>query len=242
MDDFKSSQLNQLCLITGASKGIGKELANFFASKGYDLLLTALPNDGLLALKEELLGKYKTSVECREIDFNNTEEVLAFSKILNNYNVKILINNAGIIYRNLFDEDPQIIKKLLEVNFFAHYYITQAVSVTMKKNKYGYIFNIASGCAKRARPALGMYAISKYSLIGLNEALYEEMMKDGIKVTALCPSVVNTSFYNNPDILDDDKIQTDDIIKVVDFLLSVGKNAYIKEVIVDCRSAYLNKL
>lgn len=239
MDDFKSSQI---CLITGSSKGIGRELAIFFASKGYNLFLTALPNEGLSALREELQVKYKNSVECKEIDFNNTQEVLAFSKILTQYNIKILINNAGIIYPNLFNKDPHIIKKILEVNFFAHYYITQAVSEIMKKNKCGYIFNIASGCAKRARPALGMYAISKYSLIGLNEALYEEMMQEGIKVTALCPSIVNTSFYDNPEILDEEKIQPDDIIKVVDFLLSIGKNTYIKEVVVDCRSAYLNKL
>lgn len=246
---MKNSEFNSqnIALITGASQGIGKGIALYFASIGFNLILITHPDkkNDLEELRNKIKKQCNVDVKNIYFDFSNEKQAKkAVDKIFqsNESNISILVNNAGVLKEGLYSDNQNELMDLMKVNALTHHYITSKAVETMKKNKEGYIINIVSQSGTRARPTLGMYAMTKHAMMGFSDALYQDLMKDGIKVTAICPSVVNTPLAKDSSIPNEEKIEVEDIVKIIGCLRGLSCNSYVKAISIDCRKAYLNKL
>lgn len=184
-------------LITGASSGIGRDMARELAKKGYDLVIVARNEQELLELKEEL----KTNIEVIAMDLSDSQNCK------NLYNqvkdVDILINNAGFGTFGEFtktDLDKEI--NLINTNITAVHILTKLYLKDMKKKNVGHILNVSSIAAFMPGPLMAAYYSSKAYVLRLSEAIREELRKDksNVKISVLCPGPVNTNFNNVADV------------------------------------------
>jgi len=224
-------------IITGASRGIGKAVAHYFAAQGYDLALLAQNPQRLKTAAEEIATP-NIVVETYALDIADTVAVTTtIQAILAAHSrVDVLFNNAGILVPGTTHLSLTDFSRMLQINLLGAFAIAKPVAEVMQKQGFGYIFNLASNGGKRALPEFGGYCASKFGLVGLNEALQKELAKSCVKVTALCPSVTSTDMTQNFSMPDEEKIQLDDIVKTVAYLLSLNVNTHVPEMIIKCRS------
>ncbi len=232
---------SQVALITGAANGIGKDAAFNFAKRGYNLALIDLDKKSLSALEETLKSKCSITIKTFALDVGNPKliEQCAEDVLKEFKRVDILFNNAGVFIPGLLNVDDVTAEKIIHTNLLAGFYLIKTIAPSMKQQKSGYILILDSIAGKHADPQYGIYAMTKFGLLGFAEALYNEMMPYNVKVTSICPSVVNTNMTKDFDVHNNDKIQTDDIISTINYLLELGANALVKEVVIDCKKAAL---
>ena len=149
----------------------------------------------------------------------------------------MLVNNAGIWKDGSVERPIEEYKEVLDVNLVAPYAILQQVVPQMKKQKSGYIFNVSSRGGTYGFPKSATYVSSKFGLSGMSESLYRELAEYNVKVTALCPSYVNTDMAEDvgPTVTPEEMIQPLDIMKTINWLLSLSPSVYIKDVIIECQ-------
>lgn len=184
-------------LITGASSGIGRDMARELAKKGYDLVIVARNEQKLLELKEEL----KTNIEVIAMDLSNPQNCKSLYNQVKD--VDILINNAGFGTFGEFtktDLDKEI--NLINTNITAVHILTKLYLKDMKKKNAGHILNVSSIAAFMPGPLMAAYYSSKAYVLRLSEAIREELRKDksNVKISVLCPGPVNTNFNNVADV------------------------------------------
>jgi short-subunit dehydrogenase len=190
--DFK----DQVVFITGASSGIGKQLAVDFAARGANVVGCGRSNARLKEKMKEVRpdSPAATMIAC---DVSDAEQVQGMvDKILADYSkVDILINNAGVGMRKPFVESAlETIEELIRINFLGAVYCTHAVLPSMIARKRGHIVNISSGAGKIGSLNMGVYCASKFALNGWSESLYHELKPLGINVSLVCPGPVRTEF------------------------------------------------
>jgi short-subunit dehydrogenase len=186
-------------VITGASRGIGKEIARVFAADGYDLFLCSRKNEVLQETIRELRAEFASiQIQGKAFDLGNKEQALAFGEWVNATAgaADILVNNAGTFTPGNISEEPDgALEQMLNVNLFSAYHVTRAVLPAMMKRKSGHIFTICSIAALDAYPNGGAYSISKFALLGFTKNLRKELMPHNIKVTAIVPGAVYTDSW-----------------------------------------------
>ncbi|MGH7853812.1 MAG: SDR family NAD(P)-dependent oxidoreductase [Candidatus Binatia bacterium] len=186
-------------LISGASRGLGLELARGFANEGADLILVAR-DDSNLAQSGKELRRYGVNVETRSLDVGNRDQVReAIASILaERHKIDVLVNNAGTIQvgpvENMELDDYEA---ALRVHFWGPLYLMQEIIPHMKARGQGRIVNIASIGGKVALPHLIPYAASKFALAGLSQGMRAELLKDGIYVTTVSPGLMRTGSHLN---------------------------------------------
>ena len=189
--------MKKIALITGASSGIGKELARIHASKNGDLILVARRSEELELLKKELEEKHAIKVWIFVKDLtskNATKEVYEFTKS-NQLEVDYLFNNAGFGGHGFFVDRP-IAKDLemIDLNVSALVELSHLFLHDMKKRKAGKILNTASTAGFLPGPLQATYFATKAFVVSFSEALAHELKPHNITVTALCPGPVKTEF------------------------------------------------
>ena len=189
--------MKKLALITGASSGIGKELARIHASKNGDLILVARRIEELKKLKLELEEQFKIKVWVIEQDLtatNAAKEVYEFTKS-NQLEVDYLFNNAGFGGHGFFVDRP-IAKDLemIDLNVSALVELSHLFLQDMKIRKAGKILNTASTAGFLPGPLQATYFATKAFVVSFSEALAHELKPHNISVTALCPGPVKTEF------------------------------------------------
>lgn len=218
----------QYAIITGATQGIGKAVAEKLLAEGFSVALCARTKADLDQLNEEWSNKYKGSqVLTYMADMGNKNEVLAFATyVLQQFpKIDILVNNAGLFFPGkLADEDEGHLETLMRVNMFSAYYITRCVLPAMKKAKSGHIFNMCSVASLKAYPNGGSYGITKYALLGFSENLRYELMPDNIKVTAICPGATYTNSWKGVDVPEERFMRSEDVADTLwsAYVLSAG--------------------
>lgn len=232
-------------IVTGAASGIGQAIALALADAKYNLALIDNDSEELKKVTDAC-NKKSVSALPYTVDLRDRSQIDdCQKKIISEFSIiNVLVNNAGIFRPGLLDIQENDLNDMIDIHLRATYRLTQLIAPKMKEQQSGYIFNMASQSGKRARPKLGAYAVSKYALVGFNEALYEEMMQNHVKVTALCPSVVDSKLIKNnhlEQVAESEKIPTSDIANTIIFLLNLDRNTYIKEICFDCRGAFLKK-
>ena len=186
-------------LISGASRGLGLELARAFADEGADLVLLARDPNKLMHTAEELRGR-GTKVLAHVCDVRDQRQVHdSVATILSETRrVDVLINNAGTIQVGPVENmDFKDFESAMGVHFWGPLYLMQEIIPHMKAHGGGRIVNIASIGGKVAVPHLLPYAASKFALVGLSEGMRAELLKDGIYVTTVCPGLMRTGSHLN---------------------------------------------
>jgi uncharacterized protein len=196
------TQERRWTLVTGASSGIGAELARVFAQRGYALVLTARRRERLDALAGELRGVgahvevVATDLGAPDAPRRLVEEVDALGIVLHT-----LVNNAGFGLRGKFATLPyerQI--AMVELNVTALTKLCGLVLPRLMARRGGGILNVASTAAFQAGPNMAVYYATKAYVLSLSEALHEEAKPHGVTVTALCPGPTATEFAGHADL------------------------------------------
>ncbi len=196
----RKTSYKPLCLITGASAGIGAALAREFAKAGWDLALTARREKPMVKLAQELKQKYGTKSHIIIADLskkNAVDDILARLQKKTSH-IDGLVNNAGYgLGGNFIDNDWQTHSDFLQLMLIAPAEMTHKVLAGMKERGFGRIVNIAS-LAGHIPGSRGhtLYGATKSWLIKFSQSLNLEHEKDGIKVSALCPGFTYTEFHD----------------------------------------------
>ncbi|MGI6545091.1 MAG: SDR family NAD(P)-dependent oxidoreductase [Fastidiosipilaceae bacterium] len=185
-------------LITGASGGIGLEIARECAAQGHSLILTARDRDKLAALREELIGKYKDiKVKILALDLTRPEQVQALCDHTEarGWVVENLVNNAGFAnWGDFLDIDWRRQSELLRLNIMTLTRLSYFYGKRMRWRAHGHILNLSSVASFSAGPHMSLYYASKGFILSLSEAMAEELKGTGVTVTALCPGPTATGF------------------------------------------------
>ena len=184
-------------LVTGASGGIGEELARLLAADGRDLVLVARSRDKLARLAEELGGQHGVSARVVVSDLARPEAPREIFEELRGAGVEVgtLINNAGFGSYGLFAEtDERAEVGMLQVNVVALTHLTKLFLPEMIARKKGYVMNVASTAAFQPGPLMAVYYASKAYVLSFSEALANECEGTGVTVSALCPGPTETGF------------------------------------------------
>lgn len=188
--------LNRVIVITGASSGIGRQLAVEFAAHG---AIVVGCGRSIIKLKEALKEVRHTSPRSTMIgcDVSDAEQVRGMvKKILADYGqIDILVNNAGIGMRQAFIETSlETVEQLMRTNYLGAVYCTHEALPSMIARRIGHIVNISSAAGKIGTLNMAAYCGSKFALNGWSESLYHELKPLGIKVSVICPGPVQTDF------------------------------------------------
>lgn len=184
-------------LITGASSGIGRDIAKELSQKGYDLILVARNLEKLNEVKEKL----ETNIETVSMDISNSENC---KQLYEKYkDIDILVNNAGFGDCGYFDK-TNLEKELqmINTNIVAYHVLTKLYLKDMKAKNSGKILNVASIAGFMPGPLMATYYSTKAYVVRLSEAIREELKKESSKVqiSILCPGPVDTNFNKVADV------------------------------------------
>jgi short-subunit dehydrogenase len=189
--------MDNTALITGASNGIGLELAKVHASKGGDLVLVARNKLKLDELKTELEKQYKISVLTigKDLSLPNTANEIYDETNKKNIQVDFLINNAGFGDFGMFAEtDWNKELQMINLNITTLTLFTKLYLQDMLKRRSGKIMNVASTAAFQSGPTMAVYCATKAYVLSFTEAVSNEVSNKGITITALCPGDTETGF------------------------------------------------
>ena len=187
-------------LVTGASSGIGRDIARVLAARGCDLVLTARREERLRALASELS---MVRVTILPADLSSREGCRALYRAAQGENIDILVNNAGLGLFGPFDEtDLEAELGMLDVNIIAMHMLMKLFLPDLEAKGRGYILNVASSAAFLPGPLLSSYYASKAYVLRLSEAVAEELRRagSGVRISVLCPGPVQTEFDQVADV------------------------------------------
>ena len=181
-------------LITGASSGIGYEMAKYLASKNIDLILVARRKSRLDKMKKEFKN---VDVKVIPLDISIYDNLELLYNSVKDDNIDILINNAGFgLFGDFYETDLETEFNMIDLNVKSVHYLTKKFLIDFKERDSGYILNVASSAGFTAGPKLSTYYATKNYVLRLTEAIYEELRKadSNVHVSALCPGPVDTEF------------------------------------------------
>ncbi len=192
-------------LITGASKGIGKSMAEILASKKRNLLLVARSSDLLQSLAQNLKQQYQIETDWLAVDFTQagaSEKIFQWC-IEKNYSIDILINNAGYGLSGDFEKySAKEHTDMMQVNMNMVVELSSLFLPELKKATSAHILNIASSAAYQAVPGLNVYAASKAFVLSFGRGLQYELRRSNVRVTTICPGGTDTDFANRANLID----------------------------------------
>jgi len=196
--------LNQTVIVTGASSGIGKDVAINAAKSGANLILVARSEDKLLEVKNECIrvGAESSRHEYITIDMSDPAQITAgVDKAFEiNDDIDVLVNAAGFgDFSNFLDADFDKLEKMFRVNVLGLMLMTRLVASKMIDNGRGHIFNVGSMAGKIVTPKSAAYAASKAAVIAFSDGLRLELKPFGVYVTTINPGPVATNFFDVAD-------------------------------------------
>ena len=188
----------KIAIITGGARGIGYAIAERMLDSGANVCLWDMDEERLQTAKSALSKKGRTEVVKVELTSENDVEE-ATEKVISLFGkIDILVNNAGITGGNAFawELDPQVWRKVIEVNLIAPFITCHFVVPKMIVNGYGRIINVASIAGKEGNPTASHYSASKAGLIGLTKSLGKELATKNIMVNCITPAVAKTELFS----------------------------------------------
>jgi len=202
--DSTSRSINAT-LITGASSGIGLELAKIFAKNGHNLVLVARSENVLNELKTSLEKDYgiEVIVIVKDLKYYSAPTEIYDEITRQKININILVNNAGFgTYGNFSDTDLEVELEMIQVNITALTHLTKLFLKDMVEYNSGRILNVASTAAFQPGPLMAVYYATKAYVLSFSEAIAEELRNTNIKITTLCPGPTKTNFSSSAQIKD----------------------------------------
>lgn len=229
-----------ISLITGASSGIGRDMAFEFADRGYDLILVARSFDRLKEVKNEIIEKYdKCNVLIMKCDVSNVESVKnLYNDIQKEFgNIDVLVNNAGFgDCGKFYETDLEKDISMINTNILGLHVLTKLFLQDMVKVNKGYILNIASIAGFMPGPLMATYYSTKAYVVRLTRAIAKELkvVNSKVRIAAFCPGPVNTDFDKNANVTFSLKGQSSsDVAKIgVNGLFKSNKVVYFSSILI----------
>lgn len=182
-------------LITGASSGLGSDMARVLSKRGFELILVARDKKNLEAMKKELGDKVKII----PMDLSSTFNCMKLYNKVKKEKIDVLINNAGFgVFGNFYETNLDRELDMIDLNIKAVHTLTKVFLQDFKERNSGYILNVASTAGFLSGPLMATYYATKGYVLKLTEAIYEELRRESsqVYIGALCPGPVNTNFNN----------------------------------------------
>ena len=222
-------------IITGASKGLGRAIAEKFAAHGYDLFLCSRDQQALTAAVQQLQQRYPAiTVQSKTADLAEKNQALEFGQwvLASGASIDILVNNAGqFIPGSVHDEKEGVLEQLIAVNLYSAYHLTRTLLPAMITRKAGHIFNMCSVASLKAYPNGGAYSISKFALAGFSANLREEMKAFGIKVTTVYPGAAYTDSWAGSGVDPQRIMEAGDVADMVLAASRLSPQATVEEIL-----------
>lgn len=190
--------MTQTAFITGATAGIGEATAHKFAENGYQVIITGRRKERLEELKNTLENQYPTSVYAMPLDVRESESVKqAIDQLPADWQpIDVLINNAGLAkgLATIDEGDLNHWDQMVDTNIKGLLYMTRQVSPLMVQAGKGHIINVGSLAGKEVYPKGNVYASTKHFVDALTESMRIDLIHKGVKVSQVCPGLVETEF------------------------------------------------
>ncbi len=222
-------------VITGASKGFGRAIAEMFAANGHHLYMCSRNEVALYKAMEELLTRYPgIKIKAKARDLSKKEDAQEFGDwvLKNAYTVDVLVNNAGsFVPGSVYNEPDNALETMLATNLTSAYHLTRRLLPAMMQRKSGHIFNMCSIASLQAYSNGGAYSISKFALLGFSKNLREEMKHYGIKVTAILPGAAYTDSWSDSGVDPKRIMEANDIAKMVYAASQLSAQACVEDIV-----------
>lgn len=226
-------------LITGASRGIGKAIAEIFANGKHSLLLTSRNEVTLYKTMEELCTRFPgAEIHAKAFDLSQKEEAQKAGRwALDNYGTPdVLVNNAGMFEPGMVhNEADGVLENQMATNLYSAYHLTRALLPEMMKTTASgtgrHIFNICSIASLQAYSNGGAYSISKFALHGFSKNLREELKPYQIKVTAVFPGAVMTDSWEGFDNSQHRIMEAADVAKMIYAVANLSPAACVEDIL-----------
>jgi short-subunit dehydrogenase len=195
--------MKEIAIITGASSGIGYEIAKLFAVEHIDLLIVARDGQKLLHIKKTFEEQYKIKVYTVATDLSTKEGLKAVHDTVrsNDLIVRYLVNNAGFgDYGSFIDRKMEKYKEMINLNIFSLTELSYHYAKEMVKRGNGRILNVASMAGLQPDPNFAVYGATKAYVISLTEAIHKELEKTGVTATVLSPGATESKFMERADM------------------------------------------
>lgn len=226
---------NQLVVISGGSKGIGRATIERFAAEGYDVATCARNADELAQMKGEVEARFGTKVHVMAADLSNKGETMTFIDFVKGLKreVGVLINNTGrFVPAPIHTEEEGLLESMIATNLYSAYYLSRAFIPEMKARKSGHIFNVCSVASIKAYPTGGSYSISKFAIYGLSKGLREEMKPFGVRVTSILPGATQTSSWDGEEVQEGRLMKPEDIAELIWVSFSLSTRSVVEDIVV----------
>lgn len=222
-------------IITGASKGFGKAIAEKFASQGHHLYLCSRNEVSLYKTMEELQTWYPDiTIKAKPFDLSSKDQAQEFGKwiLAQQVSVDVLVNNAGLFDPgSVYNEEDGNLEHMIAVNLYSAYHLTRVLINKMMEQKTGHIFNMCSIASFQAYPNGGAYSISKFALAGFSKNLREEMKPYNVKVTSVYPGAAYTDSWAESGVDPERIMEARDIAEMVFTSSQLSAQACVEEII-----------
>ena len=227
--------MSKTILVTGGTKGIGKEILERFMDNGFDGITCSRNEQELLELKEEMEDRYpKQKLTVKEADLSNKDEVQSFAAFVKETShPEILVNNTGIFIPGAIHSEPDgNFELIMKTNLFSVYYLTREFAAEMVRRRHGHIFNMGSIAGMTAYANGGSYAISKWALRGFSQGLRQELMEHNIRVTSILAGATYTASWEGAGLPEERFIKATDVAETVWMASNLSANAVVEEIII----------
>lgn len=223
-------------LITGATKGIGRAIAEKFAAEGYDLAVCARTTSDLDQMKSEFEQRFpEIDMLTMSVDVADKKALTAFAGFVKNrwQRLDVLVNNAGLFLSGKVHEEPDgLLEELMAINLYGAYHLTRQLLPLMLPFRAGHIFNMCSIASLVSYPNGGAYTITKFAMLGFNKCLREEMKKEGIRVTAILPGATWSDSWAGATHPADRLMRAEDIALAVWSAHLMHPSAVVEEILI----------
>ncbi len=222
-------------VITGATKGIGRAIAEKFAQNGYNLVVCARKEQDLEQMQEDFKEKHPNiSLHYQATDVSKKEEVKKFAEFVGQHleKIDVLVNNAGVFIPGaIYEEEEGALEMMIETNLYSAYHLSRALLPKMMEQKSGHIFNMCSIASKIAYPNGGSYSISKFALLGFSKVLREELKPHNIRVTSILPGATWSASWDGVDLPEERLMKAEDIAEAVYASYILSKQSVVEEIV-----------
>lgn len=221
----------QVALITGASRGIGRHVAHYFAELGYSLILLARDENLLknLAVSLPMQAGQQVQIIATDLCAAAAVEQQVSAALAGSPHLNVLVNAAGIFRPGSSQATLGDFSAMLDTNVTAIHHLCQLCIPALARSKNGRIFNLSSVSGIQAFGGIAGYAASKHALVGYSLSLSRELASQGIKVTVLCPDVVDTEMAQGSGLATHEMIETADICRAIDFIMLLSPAAMVEQ-------------
>lgn len=223
-------------VITGATKGIGRAIAEKFAAEGFNIAYCARNKKDLDTFYDEVHNKYPdVELLSQQCDVSDKKQLKSFADLIKSEwkTLDVMVNNAGLFLPGqVHKEKAGTLEKLIKTNLYSAYYLTQYLVKLMIREKHGHIFNICSTASLQAYPNGGSYGISKFALLGFSKNLRLELIPYNIKVTAVIAGATLTNSWEGVDLPQERFVKSEDISRAIWHAYTLSPQAVVEEILI----------